>query len=118
VSDGSQQNPTAHPNDNGGLSVAEAEAIWAVLVEECGAKTDHGFVHHQTNRHVTEWRFIGNLGFGGKFWRNSSRRPDDSWGEHWYVTYYPEDQSAERDAAENAANERLWTLLKQTRHAD
>lgn len=65
------------------LTTDEANAIWDVLVEHAGA-TEHGredFVFHQTDMRTDEYRFMGMLGFGGKFWNYNGR---------WYVTAYPE----------------------------
>jgi len=92
------------------LSEEQAEAVWSVLVEECGATSDHGFVYHQTHEYVSEWRFMGTLGFGGKFWRSRSTRPDGSWGEWWHVNCYQEDETPERLATIKRANDRLWKL--------
>lgn len=95
---------------SGPMAEAQAEAVWQILVEMCGARSDHGFIHHQTSAHVTEWRFGGLLGFGGKFWRTSGHRPDGTWGEQWRVDCYIEDETPERRAIIDAANERLWQL--------
>jgi hypothetical protein len=94
------------------LTEAQAEAVWGILEEVCGAAYDHGFINHQTNSHVVEWRFIGSLGFGGKFWRTTGKRPDGTWGECWLVNCYREDETPERLAAINVANERLWDLQR------
>lgn len=48
-------------DENDHMTAEQAEAVWAVLVEECGASRDYGFVHHQTHEYVTEWRFIPRL---------------------------------------------------------
>lgn len=71
-----------------------ANDVYSVLVEMVGARESgrEEFVYHQTNSVCTEFRFIGSLGFGGKFWRISGRRHDDSWGEVWIVNQYPEDE--------------------------
>lgn len=75
-----------------------------MLVETCGATDD------ESNRaqwevfwggNGNEYRFIGHLGFGGKFWR----------GRHsWYITCYPEDVTPKRQAMMDAAAPRLRTL--------
>lgn len=96
------------------LTTAQAEAIWAILTEECGARSDHGFVWHQTRSHVTEWRFMGTLGFGGKFWRSTSKRPDGTWGELWRVDCYREDATPDRLATIKRANARLWALQSES----
>lgn len=101
-----------------GMRVPEAEAVWAILQEECGASDEHGFIYHQTRELVPEWRFIGSLGFGGKFWRNSRTRPDGTWGECWYVDCYREHETPERLAVIERTNSRLWDLLRGRRPLD
>lgn len=86
-----------------GLSRKKAKAIYQILVEECGAP-EHSrlnFVMAQSSDEVTEWRFCGRLGFGGKFWRNSGRM---------YVNCYREDENPEILAMIEAANKRLEAL--------
>ena len=100
-------------SDRNPLTVAEAEAIWDILTTEGGATSDHGFVHHQSTNFETEWRFMGHFGMGGKFRRNTGHRPDGTWGEIWYVDYYPEDRTAERDAIAKRINDLLRGLLSQ-----
>lgn len=94
------------------MTRAQAKAVWTILAEECGATSEDGFFHHQTAGRVPEWRFGGKLGFGGKFWRNRTSRPDGSWGDYWYVNCYAEDETPERRKAIEAANARLWTLMQ------
>lgn len=100
------------------LTAELAEAIWTILVEEAGASADldkrRGFVMVETRRRVDEYRFVGHLGFGGKFWRNPGTRPDGSWGERWYVNCYREDETPERKAAIARTNDRLWDLQRRT----
>ena len=81
--------------------------IYDVLVEECGANDDQSnrtqwdvfwSDHHRFN---TEYRFIGALGFGGKFWRANGR---------WYVNCYRENETPERLAMIAAADKRLAAL--------
>jgi len=95
------------------MNEATANAIYDVLVEECGAPNHPdcrgAFVQSQMNETIREYRFQGNLLFGGKFWRNESARP--SRRDMWYVNYYREDQSPERDVMQEAANKRLAMLL-------
>lgn len=66
------------------LTAVQSNAVYNVLVQYAGAVKEarEGFVRLQTNGHLPEYRFIGALGFGGKFWRNAGA---------WYVTAYPED---------------------------
>jgi len=94
------------------LDTDTAHAIYDLLVSTCRASA-HGresFVYAQTRRHESEWRFMGALGFGGKFWRTHGRRPDGSWGECWLVNQYPEDATDESRAMIVKANNLLWTL--------
>ena len=95
------------------LSAEMAGAIYDVLVGECKApaRSREHFIHAQTRRHETEWRFMGSLGFGGKFWRTTGRRSDGSWGECWYVNQYPEDATADSRGVIHAANAKLSALL-------
>lgn len=77
-----------------------------ILVEHAGAVDGdwqrESFVRSYTTEPLTtEWRFQGTLGFGGKFWRN---------GGHYYVTYYPEDRTAEREEAVKKVNALLREL--------
>jgi hypothetical protein len=85
--------------------------IWDRLIEHCGVrKTDHyeddvlGFTLHLSEffdkgePFPFEWRFQGALGFGGKF------RYQRSTG--FYVDYYREDKTTERDVMVEAMN--VW----------
>lgn len=80
---------------------------WDILVEHAGAVDGDwqrdSFVLSYTTEipQTTEWRFQGLLGFGGKFWRN---------GGHYYVTCYPEDRTAEREAIVKKVNALLRDL--------
>ena len=74
--------------------------IYDILVKHCEAPEGYrrSFVDHHCEppwAGVSEWRFCGNLGFGGKFWRNHGR---------FYVNYYREDETPEREAAAERAN--------------
>jgi len=92
------------------LTEAEANAIYDILIQECGATEICGivptserehFVERQMAEEIREWRFCGWLGFGGKFWRNSGRM---------YVTCYSEDETPKRKAMIESANKRLEAL--------
>jgi hypothetical protein len=81
------------------LTVEQANAVYDILVRYAGA-SEHNrddFVTIQTHQPCTEYRFMGSLGFGGKFWRNDGR---------WYVSAYPEDIAAqpERERAIRLTN--------------
>lgn len=60
-----------------------------MLMKECGAEEGDrtNFIYLQSQSEIKEWRFRGNLGDGGKFWRNDGRL---------YVSCYREDLTDER----------------------
>jgi hypothetical protein len=77
--------------------------IWDILVEVCGA--DEGgrdqFLALQTSDNAArEFRFIGDLGFGGKVWFSGA-------GNVERVSCYPEDSNLAREAMIEKANEAL-----------
>lgn len=86
--------------------------VYQVLVEECGANPDKlvYFTLNQgrqnVNRMPSEYRFMGALGTGGKFYRATG-------DTRWYVTCYHEDRTPERAAMIERANERLAKLHSQ-----
>lgn len=83
----------------------DLEAIYDVLVEECGAHDDAGHVERAMFAHhfpeCIEYRFQGDLGRGGKVWANNG---------DLYVTCYPEDETSERLTMIEQANARLAPL--------
>lgn len=83
------------------LSHELADEVWTVLVEECGANENdrENFVFLTNIQDIAEYRFIGNLGFGGKFWSGK-----------FIVSCYPEDSNEMREAAIQKANARLAAL--------
>lgn len=88
----------------------EAHWVYDILVEECGARDDadsrHDFVHHHTKDDLPgEYRFVGALGMGGKFYLGYSFD-----GRRMHVDYYPQDQSPERDRMVAEAKKRLAQL--------
>lgn len=91
------------------LSESTADRIYDALVEHAGAPQRHRahFIHTQTTEFCSEWRFMGHLGFGGKFWRNDGRLADGSWGECWYVNCYGEHETVDRLAVIEATNAAL-----------
>lgn len=87
-----------------------ARQVYAILVRLAGASNDEHtrdyFVFHQTReRPPTEWRFMGDLGFGGKLYRNGFN-PD----QPLYVTCYPEDETPERKKTIEKTNRALREL--------
>lgn len=91
------------------MNEKKANAIYDILVQECGAREDErpSFLFHQTAEQVSEWRFCGKLGFGGKFWRQGGSLFTK---ELIYVDCYKEDRTPERQAMIEAASKRLAAL--------
>ena len=91
-----------------------AEAIWRILVEVCGARNSMiskmQFINFHTSTHAipSEWRFQGDLGFGGKFWHAG----ESGKAEVIYVTCYKEDKNVERASKIDEANKRLAEIMK------
>lgn len=85
------------------LTDQQADAIYDILVQECGALEDGrlSFVSNQIADFIGEWRFCGKLGFGGKFRRDM---------DVMYVSCYPEVLTKERETMITAANDRLAAL--------
>ncbi len=98
------------------LSEADAAAVWQVLVDHAGVVDDEwdraAFIDLQSRNVEPEWRFMGTLGFGGKFRRNrvwiGSTRT-----ESWTVGCYAEDLTDERQAVIDKTNEALAELRKE-----
>ena len=86
---------------------SQAEKIWAILVAECSWRADprdrEAFCHYlaEERSFPHEWRFMGALGFGGKFYND---------GVSWRVGCYREDDTPERLRMIGAANARLAEL--------
>ena len=91
----------------------QAKKVLQILKEECGYRCDpyngEGFIRAITtvgNEHpCEEYRFIGALGFGGKF-RNNGNRANTP-----YVDCYPENETPDRKTMIEAANMRLALLF-------
>lgn len=84
-----------------------ADKIWSALVEHVGAREDDRdlFIHAQMKAPpVSEWRFMGILGFGGKVYRGTRER-------RVYVDYYQENRTPDRDVAVERCNIALQTLV-------
>ena len=92
-----------------GTDTQARDRVYDLLVRECGAVED------ESNRaqfaafwksNGTEYRFIGSLGFGGKFWRTNGS---------WYVNCYREDETPARLRAIELANIALATVHAEAR---
>lgn len=88
----------------------EANAVYDILVRECGAAEGNDrscpgrghFVGEFTrDRHTDEYRFQGALGFGGKFYPRDMR-----------VSCYREDETPERREMVRWANAALRALVE------
>jgi hypothetical protein len=80
--------------------------VYTLLVHTCKARESmrEDFVRHFTNpeeRTHQEWRFQGNMGFGGKFWRRD---------EGHSITLYGEDENPERLERLREVNDELAAL--------
>ena len=69
------------------LSHKSANRIWSILVEHAGASEMHRneFLIAAKDPGISEFRFSGKLGFGGKFWAS-----------RFEVDCYPEDENKKR----------------------
>lgn len=82
--------------------------IWEILQRTCGASVHWAgnFVRmacdYMDTGKMLEYRFQGNLGFGGKVWINN--------GPHPYVTCYPEDITPDKQKVIDAANLELKAI--------
>jgi len=85
------------------ISCELAATIYRILVDECGAdpesEGDFVLAFSSSMKAPSEWRFCGNLGFGGKY-RHPNMRVD----------CYPEDSTPERELMISRANKRLQEL--------
>lgn len=79
-------------------------AVWAILVEECGADPAMWGQFKAVWPKCGEFRFQGSLGFGGKLYHSSNG--------HDRVDCYPEDATPERRTAIVRANARLRELAE------
>lgn len=90
------------------LTPEEANALFDVVVAVCGANESlrNQWLHYAADaeayRSGLEFRFIGDLGFGGKLLYDGYRPA--------HVTYYAESREPARDAMVTQANERLGAV--------
>lgn len=88
------------------LTRFQAEAVWLVLVHVCGAtpildEMDN-FVRYAKSNDPMEFRFQGELGFGGKLYFDTPPR----------VSCYREDETPERKRMIDSANKFLAVLAE------
>jgi len=92
------------------MTEEQAREAIKIINEECAANIDdrdaYSFISYVTKEEhgYREWRFIGSLGFGGKFRVNSDR-------PHPYVDCYREDETPSRLDAIKRANKRLELIV-------
>jgi hypothetical protein len=88
-----------------------ADKVYDILVEEAGASEywRKNFVFTESNNYCLEYRFQGNLDFGGKFW-NDYLLIDGKMIYHWYVSCYKEDETKERLEIIKKTNKKLKEL--------
>jgi hypothetical protein len=95
-------------------TVNMGEMIYHLLIVLCDAPHQdidtfsEAFARATQNGDLFEWRFQGDLGFGGKFWIN---HPTANRESGWYVNCYREDETPKRlEIITNTNNilERLW----------
>lgn len=81
-------------------AIDKANAIYLILMEECGApdRLVDDFIYRVARQDppTTEYRFQGDLGFGGKYYPKRNR-----------VSCYPEDETPERLKMIARCNDRL-----------
>jgi hypothetical protein len=96
------------------ITTDQAKAVRAILEEECGyrrADRFDDFVYHVATIGKDDWnvcreyRFMGELGFGGKF-RNNGKRNNTP-----YVDCYSENETPSRREMIERANKRLAELF-------
>jgi hypothetical protein len=88
----------------------QARGVLKILVEECGHKVfdprdGDAFVRGIMEDSCWEWRFMGALGFGGKFRNNGNHNNTP------YVDCYPENETPARLEMIQRANDRLRELF-------
>lgn len=94
------------------ITPEQARSVLQILREECRYKCEEhdadAFVYHVTraDHPCMEYRFMGGLGFGGKFRNNGNR------GNAPYVDCYGEDETSERLEMMLKTNLRLKALFK------
>lgn len=83
------------------MTIEKANKIFDLLVSIGGASEyiRDSFIYEFTEDSCNEFRFIGNLGFGGKYWQKG------------YVTCYKEDETPERKNIIEKLNSEIKKVL-------
>jgi hypothetical protein len=94
------------------LTEQQAHGIYDVLEQECGAQPDErgAFITSAESIGITEYRFCGALGFGGKVWDDGPWQ-FDAGRARFRVSCYREDETPERRLAILRANVRLGGVV-------
>jgi hypothetical protein len=91
-----------------------ANDIWDILMQYAGATEYWRSNFLACRNEITEYRFQGKLGFGGKFWNQMHVIPSSmTFSQGWDVTCYSEDETPERKEMVRKTNERLAELFAQ-----
>lgn len=87
------------------LTIEIANKIYDILVKEAGAPECYrdNFVYVESKENCHEYRFQGDLGFGGKFWNDDNK---------WYVACYAEDETPERLKIIETTNKELQDFIE------
>lgn len=94
------------------ITPSQADAAYTILVQHAGARAHpfdrELFVYHvaKAKHPATEYRFMGHLGFGGKFRNNGNKNNVP------HVDCYREDLTQEREAVIAATNAALAELFR------
>jgi hypothetical protein len=96
---GGEEEAAPRSSELEGLSESDRKrVIWSILIDECGATENQWNEFYLHWPQCQEFRFQGDLGFGGKVLNFNDRV---------WVNCYPEDLTVERRTAINRANARL-----------
>lgn len=90
------------------LTGLQAEAVWITLVIACGADAEKqdDFVRLAQQMDSLEYRFQGNLGFGGKVYVGRFEKDPPR------VSCYKEDETPKRRKTINNVNQLLTAIAK------
>lgn len=91
------------------LETAFYHGAYDILIEHCGVRAQglpgkEDFARYFMEQGGHEWRFQGDLGFGGKFWHRPSG---------WDINCYVEDMTPERRDTIKKVNLLLEELAKE-----
>lgn len=78
-------------------------SVYNILIEygKANSRDKAQFIRDHMDTEINEWRFCGNLGFGGKYWKKRN-----------VVTCYPEDETPLRNSIKETINYHLSRVKK------